>query len=427
MGKARRGMKKIVRAVKKVFRRRAGKAAAPKKIPASRHGIAASNIDKDAAEALARLQKEGYETYIVGGAVRDLLLGAPPKDFDLSTSAMPEEIKKIFRRARIIGRRFRIVHLPIYHRGGARKIIEITTFRADGDEVVHDSDGRILTDNSFGDAAQDARRRDFSCNSLFYNPADGRIIDHTGGYEDIQRKRLAVIGDPAVRFRQDPVRMLRALRFECKLGLTADQSVRRAIRANAELLAGISLSRLFDEAAKIIQSGCAADIFRRCAECGAADYLLPAAAADPFAAAVLADADRRTAAGKNISLSFVLAGIFWPPVARRWEELRKKGAPPVRAMEAACNAAEFADNPTVPRRLIARVMDLYFLQARFEARMTLRRASGILRHELFARAVAFAALRQDGNAAKTARWWEEYQDAGSDKRKTMLKQTAPRA
>ena len=415
-------MKKIVRAVKKIFRGRK-KTANARQITAARHGIAVSSIDEDAAEALARLQKAKHETYVVGGAVRDLLLGATPKDFDLSTSAMPEEVKKLFRKARIIGRRFRIVHLPIYRRG-ARKIIEITTFRADGDQVVHGPDGRIITDNSFGDAAQDALRRDFSCNALFYNPADGKIIDYAGGYEDIQRRRLSVIGEPGARFRQDPVRMLRALRFESKLGLAMDKTARRAVRANAGLLAEIAPSRLFDEAVKIVQSGYAAEIFRNCAECGVAKHILPVVAADPFARIILADADRRRAAGKEISLSFVLAGLFWPPVGRRWEELRKKGAAPVRAMETAAAAAEFSENPVVPRRLIARIMDLYFLQARFEAHMTVRRAAGIVRHPLFPRAAAFAALREDSGAAETACWWRDYQDAGGEERKRMITKRA---
>ena len=407
-------MKKIVKAVKKIFRPR------PRKIAAARHGIAPSGIDSDAADAVARLQKAGHETYIVGGAVRDLLLGAAPKDFDLSTAAMPEEIKKLFRRARIIGRRFRIVHIPIYRRGAARKVIETSTFRADGEEVVHDAGGRILADNSYGTAAQDALRRDFSCNALFYNPADGRIIDYAGGYEDIRRRRLSVIGAPAARFRQDPVRMLRALRFESKLGLSLDQKTRRAVRANAGLLADIAPSRLFDEAVKIIQSGRAADIFKNCAGCGVAKYMLPEAK-DSFARAVLEDADRRRAGGKEVSLSFILAAIFWPPVGRRWDELRRKGAPPVRAMEDAASAAEFSENRTVPRRLVGRVKDLYFLQARFEAsRMTLRRAADILRHPLFVRGTAFAALRKDSGAAETAEWWRAYRQADAERRKQLL-------
>lgn len=406
-------MKKIVRAVKTMFSPRA------KKIAAARHGIAAADIDADAADAVAKLQKAGYEAYIVGGAVRDLLLGAAPKDFDVSTAAMPEEIRKLFRRSRIIGRRFRIVHLPIYRRG-VRKIIETATFRADGDQVVHDRSGRILTDNSYGDAGQDALRRDFTCNALFYNPADGRIIDYAGGFDDIRRRRLRVIGAPAARFRQDPVRMLRALRFEAKLGLAMDNAARRAVRANAGLLSDIAPARLFDESVKIIQSGRAADIFQNLAECGLAEHVLPAAAGT-FSQKILRDADRRRAEGKEISLSFVLAGLFWPPVGEKWGELRRDGAPPVRAMETAAGMADFGGNPTVPRRLLARVMDLYFLQARMEARMTLRRAVGVLRHPLFVRAVAFAELR---GAAETAQWWREYQKAGGDKRKTMLK---PRA
>ncbi len=406
-------MKKIVRAVKKLMRPR------PKKMDGARHGIAPAAIDAEAAAAVARLQKAGYETYIVGGAVRDLMLGIAPKDFDLSTSATPPEVKKLFRRARIIGRRFKIVHLPLPSRGRFA-VMEVTTFRADGEEVVRNASGRILTDNLFGTPAQDAVRRDFTCNALFYNPADGKITDYAGGCEDIRRRRLRVIGAPTERFRQDPVRMLRALRLEAKLGLILDKSARRAVCANAALLSDIASSRLFDEAVKIINSGAAAAAFRACAECGVGQYVLPAACKTGFAETVLQNADNRRNAGEEISLSFTLAGVFWPPVAARWRELRDKGAPPVRAMETAAKEAEFSENPTVPRRVAGKIMDLYFLQARFEARMTLRRATGILRHPLFSRAIAFTAMREDEGAAQTAEWWRAYQNASGEHRKKMI-------
>lgn len=404
-------MKKIARAVRNLIRRR------PKRIDESRHGIRSSQIDSHAAETVRELQAAGYETYIVGGAVRDLLLGIAPKDFDISTAATPREVRRVFRASRMIGRRFQIVH--VYRRRGEwRNFVEVTTFRADGEEVVRSESGRILADNFFGNAAEDAMRRDFTCNALFYNPADGRIIDYLGGYDDIRRRRLMMIGSPAVRFRQDPVRMLRALRLECKLGLSPDRPMLRALREHAELLADIAPSRLFDETAKIVNSGAAADIFRRCGECGISEYALPDAAEDKFARAVLQATDARRAADKEVSLSFVMAGLFWAPIAKEWRALRDKGESPVQAMEKAINAAP-AGGKMVPRRIVARMMDIYFLQARLESRRGNRRAGGILRHPLFPRAVAFAALRADSEAAETAKWWSSYQRAGSAERRAL--------
>lgn len=405
-------MKIVARAVKNLMRRR------PKRIDESRHGILRSQIDSHAADAVRRLQEAGFETYIVGGAVRDLLLGIAPKDFDISTAATPREVRKLFRNSRVIGRRFQIVHL-YRGRGRWRDYIEVTTFRADGADVVRNESGRILHDNTFGNAAEDAMRRDFTCNALFYNPADGRITDYLGGCEDIKRRRLAVIGSPSARFRQDPVRMLRALRMECKLGLVPDRATLRALRDHAGLLADIAPSRLFDETVKMLNSGASAEIFRRCSECGVAKYALPAAAESDFARAVLQKTDERRAAQKEVSLSFITAALFWQQLAEEWHKLRDAGAPPVRAMEQAVSAATFSENRIVPRRILARATDLYFLQARFESRRGLRRAGAVLRHPLFPRAVAFAAMRTDSGGAEAAKWWGDYARAGSAARKKM--------
>ena len=402
----------LARAVKSLIRRR------PKRIGESDHCIRKSQIESAAAAAVQRLQDAGFETYIVGGAVRDLLLGIAPKDFDISTSATPKEIRKLFRRSRIIGRRFQIVHL--YRNRGWRDYIEVTTFRADGEAVARNASGRIINDNMFGSAAEDAIRRDFTCNALFYNPADGEIIDYAGGASDIRRRKLVVIGGPSVRFRQDPVRMLRALRMECRLGLSPDRATVRALKENAALLADIAPSRLFDEASKIINSGAAAAIFHRCAEFGMSQYALPASAEDEFAKAILKSTDERRAADKEISLSFVAAGLFWTRLSERWHALQKEGAPPVRAMEQAISGAEFWQGKITPRRIIARAVDLFFLQARFESsRRGVRRASGVLRHPLFARAIAFAEMRTDSGGKESAKWWREYQTASAAVRKKM--------
>lgn len=406
-------MKTIATAIKNLMRRK------PKRIAAAQHGIDTSDIDGNAKRAVSRLQKAGFETYVVGGAVRDLLLNVSPKDFDLATAATPPEVRKLFRRSRIIGRRFKIVHLPV-HRRGERDIIEVTTFRADGDEVVHNEQGRILTDNFFGNAGEDAVRRDFSCNALFYNPTNGQIVDYVGGYEDILRRRLSVIGAPDKRFQQDPVRMLRALRMEFKLGLAMNKSARNALRANADLLSDIAPSRLFDEAVKMLLSGAAVEIFAHCAKYGIIGHFLPVAEGK-FARYILQTADSRHRDAKQISLSFILAGLFWPPVAKKWHEIRREGAHSVRAMESAITSATFSDNGIVPRRLIARVMDLYFLQARLCARMTVRRATAIVRNPLFSRALAFAELCDDEHAAADADWWRRYGNADAAARQQLIK------
>ena len=406
-------MKKFARAVRRIMRR-------PKRIPSSRHGIAAAQIDSFAAQSVERLQKSGFETYIVGGAVRDLLCDIPPKDFDIATSATPQEVRRLFRRSRIIGRRFKIVHLPVY-RNGWRNVIEVTTFRGDGEDVVHDERGRILHDNSFGTVAEDAARRDFSCNALFYNPKDGRIIDYVGGYEDVRKRRLSVIGEPGKRFRQDPVRILRALRLQCKLGLSVDRRTNRAICDNAGLLHDIAPSRLFDEIIKIINTGVAANIFRRYSECGIAAHVLPVVD-DEHARTLLQETDRRSADSREVSLSFALAGLFWPPVSALWHSRRKNGVSPVRAMESAITAAEFSQNRVVPKRITSRIIDLYFAYARLCARMTQRRATALLKHRFFSRAVAFGELC-DNNVA-CAEWWREYRRAEGETRKRMLQKRA---
>ncbi len=402
----------IARAVRNFIRRR------PRWIEESKHGIFPSQIESCAAETVGELQKAGYEAHIVGGAVRDLLLGIAPKDFDVSTSATPHEVRKIFRASRIIGRRFQIVHV-YRRRGDWRNFVEVATFRADGGETARNEHGRILADNVFGTAAEDAARRDFTCNALFYNPENGRIADYLGGYEDIRRRRLTMIGDPATRFRQDPVRMLRALRLECKLGLSPGRPILRALNECAGLLADISPSRLFDETAKIINSGAATSIFRRCAECGIAEHALPNAAEDEFAQKVLAATDARRAGGGEVSLSFVMAGLFWQPLCEKWRGLCGENVPPVRAMERALAEFPISDN-VIPRRVVARMMDIYFLQARMETRRIARRAAALLHHPQFARAVAFAALRTDQGAAEIANWWRDYHRADSAGRRALV-------
>jgi poly(A) polymerase len=309
-----------------------------------------------------------------------------------------------------------------FYRGKKMRIIEVTTFRADGDEVISDENsGRILQDNLFGSASDDAVRRDFTCNALFYEPTTENIIDYTGGYDDIRRGRLRLIGAPAIRFRQDPVRLLRALRLGVKLNLTISQATQKTFALYAPLLTAITTSRLFDEFAKIINSGASANIIQRCAECGITDHILPAVSSGgDFFMNALKKADLRHQSGKDISLSFIIAALFWMPVRCRWLALQQEGMLSVAAMEQALEAANFPANNIVPRRVVARAVDLYFLVARFVGKVTLRRTRGVLRNPLFDRAIAFGTLCGGDIEPEVVQWWSDYQLAGDDERKTMI-------
>ena len=233
---------------------------APKIIPRAAHNVSRDEISKAALKVLYRLHKSGYQAFLVGGGVRDALLDLHPKDFDIATNATPEEVRALFGNCRLIGRRFRLAHVRF-----GPEIIEVATFRAAAnhkdDDSQHDQEGRILRDNVYGTIEEDVWRRDFTCNALYYNIADFSIWDYTGGFDDVRKKRLVLIGDPSQRLREDPVRMLRAVRFAGKLGFTIDKSVVRAMRGHANLLANVPAARIFDEFLKLFQAGFAERTF----------------------------------------------------------------------------------------------------------------------------------------------------------------------
>ena len=397
-------------------------------IPFTRHGIELSAIDTDAVNVVKSLQKAGFETYIVGGAVRDLLCGIKPKDFDISTAATPTEVKKLFRRARIIGRRFKLVHV-ITMRQRKQHFIEVATFRSGGDEVESDENGRIINDNIFGNAVDDATRRDFTCNALFYDPLSQNIIDYTNGYNDLRKQCIKIIGAPDGRFIQDPVRMLRLLRLQGKLNLTADKRTLTAVRDNAALIDNIDSGRLFDEVIKIVKSGAAANIFANCMRYGLLAHILPINQSfDSFVLPILQKTDERFLAGQKTSLSFVLASFFWTVVEPEWQRVCKDSAHCVQAMEKAIEVIRTVPNRIVPRRVLAYVIDLFFLQARMESPPAIRRAAGILRHPHCDRALAFMTLRGelgDDKAATLAKWWNDYRQANATQRRDMIAKIKP--
>jgi poly(A) polymerase len=265
------------------------------------------------------LREAGFSAYVVGGAVRDLLLGITPKDFDVATNAKPEEIKPLFRRALIIGRRFRLVHVMM-----GPETIEVSTFRAaDLETTEKDEHGRVLRDNVFGTQAEDARRRDFSVNALYYDPASEEVVDFHGGLADLKKRVLRVIGDPQARYREDPVRMLRAVRLAAKLGFTLDAATREPIRSMAPLMDRVPPARLFDEMLKLLLSGHASACLRQLREVGLHKGLLPLLdvileqpLGERFVTLALAQTDERVSSDRPVSPAFLFAALLWPPRRR---------------------------------------------------------------------------------------------------------------
>ena len=319
-----------------IFRRR--KAEGPVVVGRDQHRIVREDINPRAAHIVRRLRENGHEAHIVGGAVRDLLLGVRPKDFDIATSAHPSRIRRLFRNSRIIGRRFRLVHVYFHIKGRHPEILEVSTFRTQGASNAVDEDGRIVEDNVYGDAKDDARRRDFTVNALFYDPLEENIIDYVDGFADIRRRRLRLIGDPKTRMREDPVRVLRALRHSAKLRLNVDRPTASALRPHAPLLENIAPSRLFDELLKVLLSGASVPILREWRRHGVPSPVFPPLETlekNPLALAVLGDMDRRISEGRNASVSFAVAAMMWRETEARWREEMGREGHPQTAMERA--------------------------------------------------------------------------------------------
>ncbi|PIV71368.1 MAG: polynucleotide adenylyltransferase PcnB, partial [Rhodocyclales bacterium CG17_big_fil_post_rev_8_21_14_2_50_68_7] len=325
----------IRKLLRRVFRRAEPVPAGPALIPLARHGVRREQISPAALKVVARLQEAGFKAYVVGGAVRDLIAGLQPKDFDLATDATPEQVRALFRRSRIIGRRFRIVHVM-----EGRETMEVTTFRAAADDRVEtDENGRVLRDNAFGTQEEDAARRDFTVNALYYDPADETIVDFHHGVADLQQKTLRMIGDPHRRYREDPVRMLRAVRLAAKLGLELDPAARAPIRDMAPLIENVPASRLFDEMLKLLLSGHAVECIRRLRDEGLHHGLLPLldvilgdTQGGRFVWGALAATDERVRSGKTVSPGFLFATLLWNEVLASWERRKAAGETPMPAL-----------------------------------------------------------------------------------------------
>ncbi|GAB1231729.1 polynucleotide adenylyltransferase PcnB [Ferrigenium sp. UT4] len=419
--------------IKRLFRKVFGKSRTAKAagkahvIPLREHRVARDGISDSAQRVTDGLQAAGFQAYVVGGAVRDLLLGRRPKDFDVATDATPEQVKRVFRRARIIGRRFKLVHVMF-----GSETIEVSTFRRamEVDEAETDAHGRILRDNEFGDMEQDAARRDFTANALFYDPATQEIIDYHHGYADIRAKVLRMIGDPEVRFREDPVRMLRAVRLAAKLGMKIDPATAAPIARLKELLRNVPEARLFDEMLKLLLSGHALACIKKLRFKGLHHGLLPMLdvileqpMGEKFVMLALQNTDDRIAADKPASPAFLFAALLWHEVLATWKTRQAAGERPVAALHAAMDdvlerqRAQLA----IPRRYDTVMKELWLLQPRFEQRGG-QRPFRLLALPRFRAAYDFLLLRCASGEVDAALgdWWTEFQEADEARRAEML-------
>lgn len=453
-------------------------------IPRAEHSVSRSQLSPDAVRVLYRLKEAGFQAFLVGGCVRDVLLGIQPKDFDVATDAHPEEVRRLFRNCRLIGRRFRLAHVFF-----GREIIEVATFRAqsapppgaeiedpediddddgEGDDApaplseaarfqqqaaaaaghdhshINDDDddddfdrsvdvqGRILRDNVYGTIDDDVWRRDFTANALYYNIADFSIWDYTSGLEDIQARRLRLIGDPETRYREDPVRMLRAARFEAKLGFTLEPGTAAPIATLRDLLADVPPARLFEETLKLFLGGHGARSLAVLRQHGLLGALLPPVAAclerfpgspiEQLLIRGLENTDARVAADKPVTPGFLFALLLYGPVGleiekapeERWTDL------PVifDAVDAAVRAVQ--KRVSLPRRFSLGVRDMFALQPRLEVPRG-RRALRTLEHPRFRAAFDLLALRADCGmaSAETVAWWTALQEAAGPQREQL--------
>ena len=416
------------------------------------HGINPKLVDERAWDVVHTLKQAGFEAYIVGGAVRDLLVGLRPKDFDVATNATPEEVKRLFRRAFIIGRRFRIVHV-IYGRGREHEVIEVSTFRAyldssqaeqvGGNErtskselagMTHavDSTGRVLRDNVWGPMIEDAARRDFTINAMYYDPETQVVVDYHNGIGDAKKKIIRMIGNPAVRYREDPVRIIRAVRFAAKLhalGFTFEDKTAAPLREMSRLLADVPQSRLFDEMLKLLQTGHSLASIAQLKTLGLGTGIYPLldvvveAANEPFLSLALLDTDRRVGEGKPVAPSFLLSCVLWPDVRDGWARRLKRGEYTMPALQDAIDDAFNAKIGDVSGRgkLGIDMREIWTLQTRFEKRVGASPYS-LLEQPRFRAGFDFLRLRaQTGEVdIALAEWWEKFSTAYDDERQAMI-------
>lgn len=398
----------------------------PQRFQAAQHGIDRRNVSRHAIKVCEVLHQHGFNAYIVGGAVRDLIVGLVPKDFDVATDATPEQIRPLFRRARIIGRRFKLVHIVF-----GQEIIETSTFRAPADQGEDtDEHGRIISDNLYGTHEQDAVRRDFTLNALYYDPLKEEVIDFHHGVNDLKKRTVRMIGDPAQRYREDPVRMLRAVRFASKLDGVIAPATLAPIRELAPLLANVPSSRLFDEMLKLLTCGRAMQCLQQTRKLGMLQYLLPQievvvseSEGAEFVDMALNRTDARIHAGKSTSPSYLFASLLWKLVNQRWQALHAAGEPRQQAlMQAIDEILEDRNQPlSIQRRFQADMREIWAMQPRFE-RATPRTIWRMVEQPRFRAAVDFLQMRAQAHEVDSvqAQWWMDLANADYDARAVMI-------
>ena len=384
----------------------------PRILPRSEHSISRAHISKNALNVLYGLHKAGFEACLVGGGVRDLLLGATPKDFDVATNALPEQVRATFRNCRLIGRRFRLAHV---HYGP--EIIEVATYRASHDKAEDEDDARldgdrILRDNVYGTREEDVIRRDFTVNALYYRIEDFSLIDHVGALEDIEQRRLRTIGDPEQRYREDPVRMLRAVRLAAKLDLSIEAVTEEPLFELGYLLETVPQARLFDEAVKLLLAGHGVRSYELLRRYRLLDYLFPVESAaleperDRLIRSALANTDQRVAAGLPVTPAFLIAVLLWEPLQAAMAHRLVRGVSEHEALLAAQDEVIRAQNDllAVPKRFTLPAAEIWALQGRLQRR---RQPGRLLGHPRFRAAFDFLALRaqQDADLQGDVDFW----------------------
>ena len=364
-------------------------------------------LDQDALKILKKLNKSGHETYLVGGCIRDILLGHKPKDFDIATSATPEQIHKLFKRSRIIGRRFKLVHIMF----SARKFIEVATFRAG--KVQTSNDGLVLRDNYYGTLEDDVFRRDFTVNGLYYDIKKSEVIDYVGGLDDLKALKIKMIGDPSERFEEDPVRMIRAVRFRAKLNANIESQLIEAIQTNSQLLAKIPPARLYEEVIKLFHNENSIEIFHELDRLGLLRHLFSQTKENSFVNSSLINTSERIRNGNSVTPAFLFAVFLWSAVNKRFNQISKKNKSRIELMLQASEDVIMKQTQQVmmPRWLSSRVKDIWLMQYQLE-NYNPEKSKALIRNPRFRMAYDFLVLRSesiDKDLKAKAEYWTNIQ------------------
>ncbi|MDQ7969569.1 MAG: polynucleotide adenylyltransferase PcnB [Oxalicibacterium faecigallinarum] len=419
-------IQKLIRRILGTKKKNTGDGTQPVVLTAAEHRIDPKLVSSNAIRVTSTLQQAGFKAFLVGGAVRDLLLGVKPKDFDIATNATPEQVKKLFRRAFIIGRRFQIVHVMF-----GQDLLEVTTFRGTAvDSAPKDEHGRVLRDNTFGEQHEDALRRDFTINAMYYDPASQTVLDYHGGMTDIRNKTLRIIGVPEARYREDPVRLLRVVRFAAKLNFTIAEETRAPISVMAPLINNVPAARVFDEMLKLLLSGHALACLQQLRKEGLHHGLLPLLdvvleqpLGEKFVRLALEATDARVKQGKPVSPGFLFASLLWHQVLEKWKAYQAAGEYTIPALHLAADDVlnTQTDKLALQRKIATDMRDIWAMQPRFDRRVG-KTPYKLLEHQRLRAGYDFLLLRCESGEIdrEIGDWWTDFIDADSAGREELL-------